>query len=178
MSQTYNAVLQAQLQNRSKAPDYLSVSSVRTEIRTRRKHILGSYISVRTLICDSKTISDAYVEDLSRFLAGRTIRLWVNKGADAENFCYRFYVLALYALASGNVGDESIDDIIQLAECLVRSKDIFITVMRNLLPTDMISELFSFVESDECSCVTATFEDAVLGAVAVLLGVLADPVAP
>lgn len=158
-----------------KSADYLSVSAIRTEIRTRRKHILGSHISVLPFVCVDDAISESRVDELSHYLADRTVCFWEKRGSEAHLFCLRFYTLAFYVLASGEVGDESIDDVIQLAECLVRSRDIYLTVVRNLLPADMVSELFQFVEDYDDSYFTATFEDAVLGAIAVLLGVLADP---
>lgn len=50
-------------------------------------------------------------------------------------------------------------------------------MMKGLLPADMIGELFDFTESYEDTFFSASFEDAVLGAVAVFLGSLSDPVA-
>ena len=158
-----------------KAPDYTSVSAIRTEIRTRRKHILGSHVSIFPFVCNGDVIDDTRVDELSQFLTEKTVCFWDKRDSETQAFCYRFYNLAFYALASGNVGDDSIDDVIQLAECLVRSKDIYLTVVRSLLPANMVGELFRFAEEYDDSFFTATFEDAVLGAVAVLVGALADP---
>lgn len=163
------------LQKKKKTTDFMTVSALRTEIRERRKHILGSHISLFPFVCNGTEINETYVEELSISLADRTVCFWGKRTAEATSFCRRFYILAFYALASGEVGDESIDDVIQLAECLVRSRDVFVTVLRSLLPVDMVSELFNFVEAYDDSYFSATFEDAVLGAIAVLLGVLADP---
>lgn len=170
--------LREQLLSHNKTHVFSSVSSIRTEIRARRKHIIGSYISLIPFVCEKGLIIDSYVEELSQFLASKTILLWDKKEADAEAFCNRFYSLAFYALASGKVGYESIDDVIQLAECLVRSRDTFITVLKNLLPDDMINELFNFIEDYDDSYFTPTFEDAVLGGIALFLGSLTDPMSP
>lgn len=68
------------------------------------------------------------------------------------------------------------DDLIQLAETLVRSKEIFVYVMKDLLPDDLVSELFELTESYDSDLYTASFEDAVLGAIAIYLGTLKDPI--
>lgn len=164
------------LEKKIKHSDYLSVSEIRTEIRKRRKHILGSHVSVLQFVCSEGTFDVTRVDELSGFLAERTVLFLGKEELEANIFCRRFYTLSFYALASGNVGDESIDDVIQLAECVVRSRDIFTTVLRNLLPEDMISELFHFSEEYDNTYLGPNFEDAVLGAIAVLLGVLADPI--
>ena len=83
--------------------------------------------------------------------------------------------MAICAIAGGNVGQESIDDIIRLAECFVHSRRVFVIVMKKLLSQDMIGELFSLVESCDDQTFSPDFEDAVLAAVSVLLGVLEDP---
>ena len=166
--------LRAQLRNRRNASTFLSVSSIRSELRARRKHVIGSYVSVKTLVCTGVEINDESVAELSELLAEKTAFLWGNKKADAEQFCNRFYTLSFYALAGGGVGDESIDDVIQLAECLVRSRDIFISVAKTLVPKNMVSELFRFVESYNDSYFSTDFEDAVLGGISWLLGSLSD----
>lgn len=178
MSRPELDVLREQLHFQNKSYIYPTVASIRTELRSRRKYIIGSYISVMPLVCEKGSINDSYVDEISHFITSRTTPLWHNKEQDVEEFCYRFYTLAFYALASKKVGNESIDDVIQLAECLVRSRDTFITVLKNLLPANMISELFNFTEDYDDSYFTPTFEDAVLGGIAVFLGSLTDPTSP
>ena len=89
-----------------KSADYLSVSAIRTEIRTRRKHILGSHISVLPFVCVDDAISESRVDELSHYLADRTVCFWEKRGSEAHLFCLRFYTLAFYVLASGEVGDD------------------------------------------------------------------------
>lgn len=153
------------------------ISSIRKEIRQRRKHLIGSYISLERIVLSNEGLNEAATEELSKYLAERTVCFWNQQDPDAWHFCYRYYRLAISALASGGVGEESVDDIIQLAECLVRSRETYIIVMKGLLPADMIGELFDFTESYEDAFFSASFEDAVLGAVAVFLGSLSAPVA-
>ncbi len=152
------------------------VSSIRKEMRQRRKHLIGSYISLERIVCNNEELDEPTAEELSKYLAERTVFFWNRQDPDAWHFCYRYYKLAISALASGGVGEESVDDIIQLAECLVRSRETYIIVMKGLLPADMIGELFDFTESYEDAFFSASFEDAVMGAVAVFLGSLGDPV--
>lgn len=155
-------------------PIYKTLSSVRQELRQRRKQMLGSYESLCMHTCKNNTIDETAVLQMSDYLTVRTM-CFLDPCFKSHNLVRRFYVLALYAISSGRVGNETIDDIIQLAECLARSKDVFVTVVKNLLPENLISDLFDFADSiDETFC-ASMFEDAVLGAISVFLGVLADP---
>ena len=154
------------------------VSSIRKEMRQRRKHLIGSYISLERIVCSNEGFDETAAEELSKYLAERTVCFWTRQDPGAWRFCYRYYLLAISALAGGEVGEESVDDIIQLAECLVRSRETYIIVMKDLLPSDMIGELFDFTESYDDAFFSAAFEDAVMGAVAVFLGSLSDPIVP
>ena len=169
----------ARLHAGRKEPFANDLSLIRNEIRQRRKHFLGTHISLQALVRTGSSIDEDKIKELSDFLAIRTLPFWAlaEEETDAAVFAEQFYELAIYAISSGNVGDESLDDIIQLAECLIRSRDVFVTVMKNLLPSDMIWKLFVFVESHDASFFSVAFEDAVLGAVSVLVGALADPLA-
>lgn len=152
------------------------LAAVRTQIRERRKRFLGSNISLLDIVAPKYVINDKTIEKLSKYLAVRAGHFWKPNNVEAEKFCEQFFLLAIYAIAGGEVGNESVDDIIQLAECLVRDIDVFTTVMKNLLPTDMIGMLFEFTEICDGEALTVHFEDAVLGAVSVFLGVLEDPI--
>lgn len=109
-------------------------------------------------------------------MADRCLSFWNKRDDRAEQFCFQFFYLAICSIAGGYVGDESIDDIIQLAETLVRSREIFCIVVKKLVPPDMVGEMFNLTESYDDSFYTSTFEDAVLGAVSVYLGMLKDPI--
>lgn len=154
---------------------FCDLNSVREELRVRRKSLIGSYISLEEIVGQGDTINEPLVENLSEYFAQRTAALCPRHGAINVPLYKSFYSLAITAVASGKVGNESVDDIIQLAECLVRSRDIFTDVMRNLLPPDRIGELFRFVSAEE-RYFAVEFEDAVLGSVSVFLGAMEDPV--
>ena len=167
----------ARRQQKRRGPVFEDLHTIRSELRERRKQFLGSYISLECLVRSGSSLDENAVKELSQYLGTRTPPLLHRELALPESLCCRFYRLAIYAIGGGGVGNESVDDIIQMAECLVRSQDVFISVMKNLLPPDMIGELFDFTESYDVSCFTSNFEDAVMGAVAVFLGALKDPVA-
>lgn len=153
-----------------------SLSEIRKELRQRRKRFLGSYISVCELVQkEDNVIDETLVQSMCEFLTKQTISFWDNKSAEAEVFCLRFYNLSIYSLLYGNLSVECIDDIIQLAECLVRSRMVFKIALSDMLPDNMIEELFDFTEAYDNSFFTSTFEDAVLGSVSVFLGVLSNP---
>lgn len=153
------------------------LSSVQQELRNRRKQFLGSYVPARELLLSDAGINDASIDALSRYLSAKTLAFWNVKGEDTEEFCFRFYRLALYALTGGKVACECIDDILRLSECLVRSRDVFVIAMKEMLPANMIGELYDFTESYSDEYYSVSFEDATLGGVCVFLGVLEDPLA-
>lgn len=172
-----NLINKAQEQNGRKTTFSKELSAVQQELRERRKSLLGSYISARTLVRMRPLSAKDNIEELSRYLATRTIPFWNIFSDNAETFSFRFYRLALSAITSGRVGHESIDDILQLADCLVRNRRAFIIAMKELLPADMIGELYDFAESYGEVLYSVSFENAVLGGLCVFLGVLEDPVA-
>ena len=153
-----------------------SLSKLQTLRRQQRKRVIGSHTSLTALVGEGGGIQENDVADLADHLSRRSILFWNGAGSPQPEFFASFYDLAIRMVASGKLGNESVDDIIQLAECIVRSKDIFITVAKDLLPEDRISELFEFTDQYDEFWFVAHFEDAVLGAVAAFLGTLADPV--
>lgn len=162
---------------RRKRPVAVNLMDLRKSLRTQRKGFLGSYISLRKYIQDGEETGALTVESLQSFLTKRTKYFWNSKKDDAEEFIDRFYNLAICCLLKGDLSYECIDDIIQLAECVVRSRIVFTIAAKDMLPKEMYGELFDFTEQYDDSYFTAEFEDAVLGAVSVLLEALADPFA-
>ena len=152
-----------------------NLADVQQELRERRKSFLGSHLSLRMLVRSEGTINEPVAYELSSYLAHHTIPFWKANHDKAEEFCLRFYRIVIYCITYDNVAQECADDIIQLADCLVRSKDIFQYVAKQMLPPDMVGELFDFIESYDEEFYNASFVDAVLGAVCVLLGVLPEP---
>lgn len=161
--------------NRHPAPIYKELHAIKTQLRYRRQTLLGSHISLISLVSDENGVKEETVQELAAYLSDKTVLFWDKKGKDGADFCRRFYLLAILALTGGNVGGETVDDILVVAETLVRTKDIFITVLKDLLPQDRIGELFDFTDSYDEAMLSASFEAAVLGALSVFLGVLEDP---
>jgi len=161
---------------RASRPYFENLHDIRFELRQRRKSFLGSSQSLCEIVCVDGQVDDGRVSKLSTFLAARCLSFWSKKDDRAARFCFQFFYLAICSIAGGNVGDESIDDIIQLAEALVRSREVFCIVVKELVPADMVGEMFDLTESYDDSFYTSTFEDAVLGAVSVYLGMLKDPI--
>ena len=158
-------------------PVAANIMDLRKSLRTHRKSFLGTYISLRKYIRDGEAAGTLTSESLQSYLTKRTKHFWNFKKDDAEEFIGEFYTLAFCCLLEGDLSYECIDDIIQLAECLVRSRVVFTIAAKEMLPKEMFGELFDFTEQYDDSYFTAEFEDAVLGAVSVLSGALADPIA-
>lgn len=148
--------------------------TVQRELRERRKLFLGSHISLRDIIWTDYMVDDLKVQALSQYLSKRTLHYWNVKGPKMEKFALHFYELSIHALCDGKVVGESIDDILQLAECLVQSKSVYIDAMKHMLCDNMISTLFEFTDSFDT--VPSYFESAVLASICVCLGVLTDPI--
>ncbi len=164
----------ARSQIRMPAPTVSAPKILEKELRRRRKHYLGSYISLRNILEDSGGVNNEVVDALSQHLAKQTLLYWCYNDNDAESFCYHFYRLTMFALLSGEVR-ECVDDIIQICSAMVRSKEVFQIVEQDMLPPEMFSELFSFLEDSCDEYFTMHFEDAVLFTIASFLGVLANP---
>lgn len=157
---------------------FATITSLQTELRTQRKHLLGSYASLRALIFKNSIDSideERRIHELCDVLSQNTIIFWNHTDEKAIEFCYRFYDIVIRSIVYGRIGGESLDDIIRLAECLVRSTEVFEIVIKQLLPQDRIGDLFHFTEEYEASYYAHYFSDAVLGAVALYLGALERP---
>lgn len=153
------------------------LDAVQKELRERRQEFLGSHLLLSTLVYENNVFSKEAVDELSDYLANRTARLWALKHPDAEEFCFRFYVLAITFITYPLLARACVDNIIQLASCLVRSRTVFMVAAKGMIPEDMWGELYDFVEAYDDNFYGPSFEDAVLGAVCVLLGVIEDPTA-
>ncbi len=152
-----------------------TLPSLKLELRKQRKHLLGSHISLRSFVCDNNGVNEALIEKMCDVLSGHTLLFWIYTNKKAKEFCHHFYDVVIHSLTYERLRDESVDDIIELAGCLSFSKDVFETVIRELIPPDRIGDLFYFTESYDDTFYTSAFADAVLGAVSVFLGALKNP---
>lgn len=151
-----------------------NLASVQQELRQRRKQFLCTYVPTREFMLSASGFDEETAEAVSDYLASQTIFFWNNRPEEAEEFCFRFYRLSLYALASGNIVGECIDDILRLAECLVRSRRVFMIALKEMVPAKMYGELYDFAEFYGAEYYKPAFEDAVLGGICAFLGVIAD----
>lgn len=162
----------------SNSPFSDKLFDIENELRNRRKHFLGSYVSLTDLVCGSSgDLNEESFHLLVRYLTERTVFLWNKPSDTARKFCRHFYELSIIGIADIYMEDQCVDDIIRLATLLTHdSADIFEIVMEELLEQEYHPLLHSFLEDYEEEFYTASFEDAVLGAVCILLGVLSDPI--
>ena len=167
----------ARNQNHMMAPKAIRASQIHAALRYRRKALLGTNISVRRLVQTDSLLDDNKVCVLSRYLARRSAHFWSTKREGNEEFCYRFYRLCLSAIGGGKIAPESIDDVIELADCLGRSQEIFSIAMQEVLPESLIPELFDLVDVMSKNVYLPTFPEAILSGVATLSGYMSDPLA-
>lgn len=167
-------ISKARQENKLTSTRIKTLPTLRTELRVRRQEIIGSYISLSALICGPDGIQDTLATTLADYLARLSGSFWPGSDRPSKDFFLRFYDLALHMIAGGDIGNETVDDILQLAECVSRSKDVFIAVAKDLLPPNMIGDLFDFTDQYD-NFFVAKLEDAALGAVSVFLGALDEP---
>lgn len=141
-------------------------------IRRKRKEYLGSDLSIEMFVRDTDGPNEGVIKELGEYLAKRTAAFLNAEGW--EECCAYFFHFSLYMMASGQIGEECIDDLIQLAECYERSPEVFAMVGEAYLTEDMLQDLQEWVAENEVA--PPNFGTAVLGAVAVLMGVLYDPI--
>ena len=164
----------ARVQSSRRTPVAGSSRILEQELRKRRKNYLGSHITLWSLLETEGVVDDATIDALAHHLSKQTLLFWRYKDEAAEDFCYHFYRLSMFALLSGVIR-ECVDDIIQLSSVLVRSKEVFRIAQQDLLPPRMFAELFDFLENSDAAFYTPHFEDAVLFTIASFLGVLTEP---
>lgn len=153
------------------------LSVVQRELRKRRKAFLGSSVPLTSIVWAEGEIDLNAISILTDYLSTRTVALWDRPYDEPLEFCRQFYEMAIIAVAVPSLRGQCLDDIIHLASFLSHEgKLAFRYAMTDLLPQSFYAKLFSFLDRVEGDCCIATFEDAVLGAVAVFLGVLEDPI--
>ena len=156
-----------------------SLQDIQTELRKRRMSFLGSSLSLASLICKDGEIDEEAETALVVYLTERTLASWDKPFIEGGAFCRLFYSLGIRAVTNPGLSNECLDDLIRLATLLTHEpKEVYLAVMKDLLPEDWHGMLVHFADSFDNEAIrplNASFEDAVLGAVAVFLGVLEDP---
>lgn len=87
-----------------------------------------------------------------------------------EEFCKKFAYFSVKQIVGGQIGHESFDDLILLAECLAKDKEVFrIVTESNLSPEDYEKAEEWLSETEE---IPRGFADSVMAAICALLGVI------
>ena len=142
---------------------------IQREIRARRKAFLGSSVTLGKIVYADGALDYAAVSDLADYLTTRTVAFWDKPQKEGLWICRQFYELCLSAHSC-----VELDDVILLANAAAMEKpEIFTDVMTKLVPKSHLVVLSYFVDS--CLPLPVSFEEAVLGAISVFLGVLKDP---
>ena len=148
-----------------------TLSEVQSELRRRRQGFLGSAVPLSRIVYDGNELDYSAASELSEYLSIRATALWGKPHEESLRLCRQFFELCM-VLPQWYL----LDDIIFLASILTHySKVIFLDVMTSIvdeqyhiLANSFTSDYYAFCPQD------SSFEDAVLGAVAILLGVLSD----
>lgn len=140
-------------------------------VRRMRKDFLGSGLSIEMFIRENGKPNDEAIRELGKYLSDRTAAFLHGEGWG--DICDTFYHYSLYMMASGQICEECIDDLIQLGDCYEKCPETFALVGETLLENEMLQDLREWVIENDLA--PSNFGRAVLGAVAVLTGVLPDP---
>lgn len=159
---------------------FTDLQDIQFELRKRRMALLGSSVSLPSIIQQDGVSDDEAIVIFSDYLADLTAHFWGKHNVVYGRFCRQFYILAIRAIINPELSTQCLDDLIHLASLLTHEpSSVFISVMKDLLPEDWHGLLFRFTDSMNTNelrnNLTASFEDAVLAAISVCLGVLEDP---
>ena len=168
------AARRVQAQRLHEGEDLYSSRAVARKMRELRKKYLGSDISLEALVVGRDGKPDvAAVKELTEYLCKQAViyRRVESRTGEAETYAAFFY-FSLYLFALQSIGDESVDDLIQLGDCYEKDPYVFMYVCEMDLTDDLYCEVESWVMENEYA--PAGFSEGVLAAVCALLGVLPD----
>ena len=171
------AQAQQRIENRlTRTEDHLTA-----RIRAARKRLLGSGLPLEPLLVANGKVDDDFIDYLVNCLTAYTAHFAREAHndyncEDLEDFLNHFFKYSLYMYTTDSIGDDSVDDIIQLAECYSNSPDVFSIVAEDNLPNDMVEEMQEWIGySGEHPIAPEYFERHVSSAIGVLLGAMRDP---
>ena len=149
--------------------------SVKDGILKKRQEYLGSDLELTMFVHENGKPIEKAVIALSSYLGSLTAYFLEKEYEipDMEDLCYGFFYFALQLYAYDQVGCDSFDDLIQLAELFECDSEVMTIVLERDLPEEIVEDWIQFLTINDY--VPLCFKDAVTGAVAVLLGVLKDP---
>lgn len=158
-----------------KAERLYNSKSVTFSIRQKRKEYLGSDLGLTMFVHEDGKPLEQAVEALSAYLGNLTAHfLEKDYGRSGyEDLCIGFFYYALQLYAYDQVGDDSFDDLIQLAELFRNDTELLTIVLEQDLSEEIVEEWIDFLS--ENSEIPRNFPEAAIGAIAVFLGVLKDP---
>lgn len=110
---------------------------------------------------------------LSRYLGKHAAGFLEENGQlSYEEFCTDFFYYGLQLYAYGMIGNDSVDDLILLAETYARAPEVLAIVGDDDLPKELADEWRNWLtENDQAP---TNFVTAVIGAVSVFLGVIRE----
>lgn len=150
------------------------LNDIQAVLRSHRKRLLGTAMSLEKLICSDEKYNEEKIHELSAYLAARSMCFISKDSSFTLEFFQNFYWYSVQLIASGEIGNESVDDLIQLADCIVRSVEIYSIVAKDCLPKALHQPFEEWISTMDVTP-AAELHDAVLGAVCVFVGRLKDP---
>ncbi len=142
-------------------------------LRALRKDYMGSGCSLEKLVRDGDQPEEAATELLSSYLSERTA--YFLRDPKLQTYLYDFFYFTIQLYAHGQVGEECLDDLIQMAEAHERDIMTLPIICSKLLPENLACDCELWVAENDF--VPTGMSECVTAAVGVLLGVVEDPFA-
>lgn len=152
-------------------------------VQAERMRLLGGDFSLESLVQRNRKPDEEAVERLSRYLARRTAYFLTHEDRkcpieDPEKFCYLFFYFTNQIYAHCSLAGECLDNLIQMAEAFQSDPAVFgIIVETNLCDLDdaqLVRDCWCWITEFGVP-VPVCFRECVQAAVAVLTGVMLDP---
>ena len=150
----------------------LDARDLQSQLRLLRKEYMGSGLSLELFVREDNKPIEGAVRLLSDYLSERAALFMKEPGW--TDYLYHFFYYTIQLYAHGTIGEDSFDDLIQMAEAHERDRTILPTICRMDLPSDLADDCQDWV--NENGIVPNDMTNCVAASVGVLLGVLPDPV--
>lgn len=178
-------IIKRQIRQQESSNKYTyTVSDLTGRVRKSRGAFLGADMSLEALVTDGDAADVVAINSMIRMLTTYAVEFVRKYGTPSEqeryedywDFFETFFKYSLYMYTTDKIGDDCVDDLIQLATCYYRDPVVYRIVGEDCLPPDMVDDLRTWIGyPGEHPLPPKHFEDYVTASVAALVGTMAQP---
>ena len=164
---------------------YQSATGLDQAIQEERQRLLASDLSLEELVQRNEMPVEESVVRLSRYLAKRTAYFLFDENKrvqleDPEEYCFSFFYFTIQLYARCQIDQECIDNLIQMAECFERDPEnlpwILDAALYDESDQSLVMDCWRWA-TERSEPVPGSFKKCVQAAIAVLTGIMNDPMA-